>query len=102
MDESDLRGMFEDFGPIYQINVLRDKITGQSKGRMGGKYAPSPLPSFNMQIRASTVKLTGKEPHALANPSLPLESLFRNPFSSAELTRKGGGTLKGVLSRGIQ
>merc|ERR1719237_206213 len=24
--------MFEDFGPVYQINVLRDKISGQSKG----------------------------------------------------------------------
>ena len=34
MDENDLRGMFEDFGPVYQINVLRDKITGQSKGRL--------------------------------------------------------------------
>ena len=33
MDENDLRGMFEDFGPVYQINVLRDKITGQSKGK---------------------------------------------------------------------
>ena len=34
MDENDLRGMFEDFGPVYQINVLRDKITGQSKGKL--------------------------------------------------------------------
>lgn len=33
MDENDLRGMFEEFGPVYQINVLRDKITGQSKGK---------------------------------------------------------------------
>ncbi len=32
MDEGELRGMFEDFGPVYQINVLRDKVTGQSKG----------------------------------------------------------------------
>ena len=32
MDEQELRGMFEEFGPVYQINVLRDKITGQSKG----------------------------------------------------------------------
>ena len=32
MDENELRGMFEEFGPVYQINVLRDKITGQSKG----------------------------------------------------------------------
>ncbi|XP_025099829.1 CUGBP Elav-like family member 2 isoform X3 [Pomacea canaliculata] len=32
MDENDLRKMFEDFGPVYQLNVLRDKNTGQSKG----------------------------------------------------------------------
>ena len=32
MDENELRGMFEEFGPVYQINVLRDKISGQSKG----------------------------------------------------------------------
>lgn len=32
MDENDLRKMFEEFGPIYQLNVLRDKVTGQSKG----------------------------------------------------------------------
>ena len=28
-----LQVMFEDFGPVYQINVLRDKISGQSKGK---------------------------------------------------------------------
>ena len=33
MDEHQLRIMFEDFGPVFQINVLRDKITGQSKGK---------------------------------------------------------------------
>ncbi|ELU11974.1 hypothetical protein CAPTEDRAFT_144233 [Capitella teleta] len=32
MDESDLRKMFEEFGPVFQLNVLRDKVTGQSKG----------------------------------------------------------------------
>ncbi|XP_023223156.1 CUGBP Elav-like family member 2 isoform X8 [Centruroides vittatus] len=31
-DENDLKTMFEDFGPVYQINVLRDKLTGQSRG----------------------------------------------------------------------
>ena len=33
MDENDLRKMFEEYGSVYQINVLRDKLTGQSKGR---------------------------------------------------------------------
>ena len=33
MNESDIRGMFEEFGPVHQINVLRDKVTGHSKGQ---------------------------------------------------------------------
>ncbi|XP_014786383.1 CUGBP Elav-like family member 2 isoform X24 [Octopus bimaculoides] len=32
MDENELRKMFEEFGPVFQLNVLRDKMTGQSKG----------------------------------------------------------------------
>lgn len=32
MDESDLTKMFSEFGRVHQINVLRDKVTGQSKG----------------------------------------------------------------------
>jgi RNA recognition motif. (a.k.a. RRM, RBD, or RNP domain) len=32
MDENDLRKMFEDYGQVHQVNVLRDKISGQSKG----------------------------------------------------------------------
>ena len=33
MDEAELRTMFEDYGPVFQLNVLRDKVTGQSKGQ---------------------------------------------------------------------
>ena len=33
MDENDLRKMFEVYGQVHQINVLRDKISGQSKGQ---------------------------------------------------------------------
>lgn len=32
MDEEQLRAMFEEYGRVHQINVLRDKLTGQSKG----------------------------------------------------------------------
>ncbi|CAL8073745.1 unnamed protein product [Orchesella dallaii] len=32
MNETDLRELFEQFGRVYQINVLRDKVTKQSKG----------------------------------------------------------------------
>lgn len=33
MDEEQLRKMFEEYGRVHQINVLRDKVTGQSKGK---------------------------------------------------------------------
>ncbi|XP_073990737.1 CUGBP Elav-like family member 1-B isoform X5 [Rhodnius prolixus] len=32
MDEVELTKMFSEFGRVHQINVLRDKVTGQSKG----------------------------------------------------------------------
>lgn len=33
MDEAQLREMFEEFGRVHTINVLRDKSTGLSKGK---------------------------------------------------------------------
>lgn len=33
MDENDLRKMFEEYGQVHQVNVLRDKLSGQSKGQ---------------------------------------------------------------------
>lgn len=35
MDEAQLREMFEEFGRVHTINVLRDKSTGLSKGEHG-------------------------------------------------------------------
>ncbi len=32
MGEHELKKMFEEYGPVYQLNVLRDKQTGESKG----------------------------------------------------------------------
>nr|XP_031829137.1 CUGBP Elav-like family member 2 isoform X5 [Nomia melanderi] len=32
MDENDLRTLFEEFGRVHQINILRDKITGSHRG----------------------------------------------------------------------
>lgn len=37
MDETQLREMFEEYGPVHSINVLRDKATGISKGKCGGE-----------------------------------------------------------------
>ena len=31
-DENDLKNLFEEYGPIHSMNILRDKLTTQSKG----------------------------------------------------------------------
>uniref|UniRef100_A0A182NEI8 RRM domain-containing protein n=1 Tax=Anopheles dirus TaxID=7168 RepID=A0A182NEI8_9DIPT len=36
MDEQQLKEMFEEFGRVHQINVLRDKTSGQSKAQSTG------------------------------------------------------------------
>lgn len=33
MDENDLKQLFEEYGRVYSINVLRDKTSGISKGK---------------------------------------------------------------------
>jgi CUG-BP- and ETR3-like factor len=33
LNETELRTLFEEFGRVFQINVLRDKVTKQSKGK---------------------------------------------------------------------
>jgi len=32
LNEAELRAIFEEYGRVYQINVLKDKTTKQSKG----------------------------------------------------------------------
>lgn len=41
MDEAELTKMFSEYGRVYNINVLRDKVTGQSKGKDRGGH-PDP------------------------------------------------------------
>lgn len=40
MDEAQLREMFEEYGRVHTINVLRDKSTGLSKGMFKEKSNP--------------------------------------------------------------
>lgn len=40
MDEEQLRDMFEEYGRVHSINVLRDKVTGVSKGEFFNRGVP--------------------------------------------------------------
>lgn len=38
MNEQDLMDMFGEFGRVYQLNLLRDKFTGVSKGKTSARW----------------------------------------------------------------
>lgn len=59
MDENDLRKMFEEFGAVYQLNVLRDKATGQSKGGLNTTIQVQIIArakSGNFKVKSSSSK----------------------------------------------
>ena len=51
MDENDLRKMFEEYGSVYQVNVLRDKLTGQSKGQSNINRLRLKIPSDRIELK---------------------------------------------------
>lgn len=63
MGENDLRAMFEEYGRVHQLNVLRDKFTGCSRGKFG-KCIITPWLEFNILTR----------PESDHNPRLELSS----------------------------
>lgn len=58
MDEAQLREMFEEFGRVHTINVLRDKSTGLSKGERAIQTSQSCGASDIYWINYSLIKIS--------------------------------------------
>lgn len=71
MDEEQLRAMFEEYGRVHQINVLRDKVTGQSKGKPRS-FPPKKGPPLNPGEEPCplliSVLASSRVPHARPTP----------------------------------
>merc|ERR550519_1000839 len=68
MDEDALKTFFEEFGPVYQLNVLRDKSNGVSRGCCFVTFFKRKH-ALDAQNALHNVKtMPGVSPHPLTKP----------------------------------
>ena len=64
MTEEDLKEMFEEFGTVYELNVLRDKIKAESRGKMSFDVLFS---SLSVKFSRTFLKGMGFHPYCSFN-----------------------------------
>ena len=56
--EQDLIKLFQDFGPIHSINILRDKKSGESRGEHS--FYSFPIFTYSRIVTSDSLELTPK------------------------------------------
>jgi len=86
LTEDDLRQSFEGFGQVLSVNIIKDRITGESRG-----FGFVEMPSRN-EAQSAITGLDGKELHGRA--------IKVNEARGQTTNRRGAGGGRGGPSRG--
>ena len=100
VDEDDLRGIFEAFGQVESVNILRDRRSGESKG-FGFLRMPSAdeaqtaiRDADGMDLKGKTIKVNEAHPRPAAGPRRDSRGRGR-PHGGGGRNRRDGGERRG-------
>lgn len=86
--EDELRSLFEEYGEVASVAVIKDKMTGQSRG-----FAFIEMPN-DSEAQAAITGLNGKDfknRNLVVNPARPREEGGQRRGGSSNRGRYGGG-----------
>jgi len=99
VDENDLQGIFEEYGTVSEVRVIKDKFNGRSKGfgfvtmndSNEGKKAIEELNGATLEDRQITVNEAREKSESDSKPNFKSNNRFSNRSENRSDSRSGNG-----------